>query len=397
MMSTKWTFSFLTLMLVGLLVAAPTVLANEIKLRFHDANHAGDADPADVSAEDGIQVLAGTDGSIRLDSAEPLLSADVVAGNFEAIGATLGTAVASEGNKRFVIPLTSTANTNGTEVTIFAVPKKFTSATTGDKDSTGVSLKFKYVSPDAATGDVDVPNPPMVVSITRATAIGSTIDSAFIEEVVSGEFLVKIVLTEKPNGGLSSAKLADRIKALSVSAGAATDVRAGIAVERGTGDNPLPLAEGGYDGTTPIPEPTGRDAKYYPYIATIVPDGSKDTVVIQVNDFSDLVLTQGEGANAVLPGKYTKPPVKAATNGRDKLEVKVEKDPAAAKEAGLSVGIPNDTIIPAAGYLIVAKDDGEGDDNDEKRTDSTAIVYPGDAKDAEILVGDRQPHNGCTT
>ena len=82
-------------------------------------------------------------------------------------------------------------------------------------------------SPEAV---VDEPNPPKVVSITRATAIGSTIASAFVEDVVGGEFLVKIVLTEKPNGGLASAKLADRIKALSVSGGAATDVRAGVAI-----------------------------------------------------------------------------------------------------------------------------------------------------------------------
>ena len=33
------------------------------------------------------------------------------------------------------------------------------------------------------------------------------------------------------------------------------------------------------------------------------------------------------------------PTEKAATNGRDKLEVKVVKDPAAAKEAGISVGM----------------------------------------------------------
>ena len=400
MMSTKWTFSFLTLILVGLLIAAPAVLANEIKIRVHDANHAGPKDPSDVSAEDGIQVLAGTDASIRIDAAEPLVVPANADDIFETIGqeiAATATFTASEGNKRLVVVLSGGANTAGTEVTVFLVPKKFTSATTGDADSTGVTLKFKYVAPDHDGTTTpppvaqDQPNPPRVVSITRATAIGSTIDSAFIEEVVSGEFMVKIVLTEKPNGGLHSAKVADRIAALSVSAGKATNVAVGTAIERGAGDNPLPLSEGNYDATTPIPQPTGRDAKYYTYLATIMPDGSKDKVVIRVKDFKDLVLTQGEGNEIVEPGMYMMPSEKAAANTRDKLEVKVEKSPAAAKTAGLTVSIPNDIIIPASGYLVVAKDDGDGDDNHEKRTDSTAVVYPGDPKDDEILVGDRQP------
>ena len=394
MMSTKWAFSFLTLMLVGLLIAAPAALANEIKLRVTDANHAGGpADPADVSAEDGIQVLADTLVTVTLTSAEPLVLADVVEANFEVINADIDEITRVDPQKYTISFTTSSADDAGTEVTIYLVPGTLTSATTGAKDSTGVSLKFKYVAPDAADGAVDVPNDPMVVSFTRATAIGSTIASAFVEEVVSGEFLVKIVLTEKPNGGLASAKLADRIKALSVSAGAATDVRAGIAFEASTTPQQLPpLSEGAYENVGEIPDPTGRDAMYYPYLATIVPDGSKDLVVIQVNDFTDLVATQGEGADAVLPGKYTKPPVKAAAAKRDKLEVKVEKDPAAAKAAGLKIAIPNDIIVPAGGHLILGRNDGDGDDNDEKRTDSTQIIYPGDPKATPILVGDRQPN-----
>ena len=401
MMSMKWTFSFLTLMLVGLLIAAPAALANEIKLRVHDANHTGPKDPADVSAEDGIQVLANTAASIRLDAAEPLVvpaSADV-AGLFEVIGATIAsdvTVTPSEGNKRLVIPLTTTDEQNnaGKEITVFLVPKKLTSATTGDGDSTGATLKFKYVAPDnSGSGAVlDGPNHPKVVSITRATAIGSTIDSAFIEDVVSGEFLVKIVLTEKPNGGLAAETGAD--KALNVSGGKATKVVAGVSFARTPAEGPPtnpPRSEGGYTGDDDVPQPTGRDAKYYPYLATIMPDGSKDKVIISVKDFKDLVLTQGEGTTIVKPGEYEYPGDKAAANTREKLEVKVAKNPAAAKTAGISVGIPNDIIIPAAGYLVVAKDDGDGDDNHEKRTDSTAVVYPGDPKDADIMDNERQP------
>ena len=405
MMSMKWTFSFLTLMLVGLLIAAPAALANTIKLRVHDANRNGHADPADVSAADGIQVIEGAHASIRLDAEEPLVAGDVTNAAFEVVGAAIAddaTIVASEGNKRFVIPLSTPTGVteadiidHDSEVTVFLVPGKLTSATTGAKDSSGATLKFKYMRADSseASPTFDEPNDPMVVSITRATAIGSTLASAFLAEKVSGEFLVKIVLTEKPNGGLASAKLADRIAALSVSAGKATNVVVGTTTDRGdtAADNPLPIADGGYAAAADIPDPTGRDAKYYTYLATIMPDGSKGEVIIQIKDFKDLVLTQGEGTTIIEPGMYEMPSVKAAAEHRDKLTVAVVTSPAKAKEAGLSVGIPNDIIIPASGYLVVAKDDGDGDDNHEKRTDSTAVVYPGDPKDDEILVGDRTP------
>ena len=405
MMSTKWAFSFLTLMLVGLLIAAPAALANKITLRVTDANHGGPADPADISVEKDIQVLAGTAVTVTLTSEEPLVQGDFVGVTNDADAANLSVFVTSGATivsiarvdpKKFTLTLSSETDeiAHDSAVTIYVVPGKITSATTGERDSTAASLVFKYVDPDTSedNGAIDEPNDPMVVSITRATAVGSTLASAFVEEVVSGEFLVKIVLTEKPNGGLASAKLADRIKALSVSAGAATDVRAGIAFATSTTPQLPPLSEGTYEDAEDVPGPTGRDAMYYPYLATIVPDGSKDLVVIQVNDFTDLVATQGEGADAVLPGKYTKPPVKAATGGRDKLEVKVEKDLAAAIAVGLKIGIPNDIIVPAGGYLILGKNDDAGEDNDNERTDSTQIIYPGDPKVTPILASDRQPN-----
>ncbi|RKU15996.1 hypothetical protein C6503_13260 [Candidatus Poribacteria bacterium] len=407
MLSKKMAVSLTSLIIIfALAFVVPSAMANEIKLRVKDANHGGPKDPADVSAEDGIQVLAGTHAMIKLTSAEPLVAGDVVAGAFELVGAAIADTdgIVRVNASEYTITLGEIGSATdgsdaGKEVTIYVVPKKFASATTGDKDSTGVTLKFKYVAPDTGVDAavIDEPNNPKVVSITRATAIGSTVASAFIEEAVSGEFMVKIVLTEQPNGGLHSAKLADRIKAVSASNATVTNVVIGQSIDRGANNttNPLPEADGGYDvdGTPadPIPNPTGRDNKYYTYLATIAPSGAKTPVVVQVNSFKDLVLTQGEGTDIVEPGEYKKPVEKAAAANRDKLEVKVVTKPAAAKTAGLSVGIPNDIIIPAAGYLVVAKDDGDGDDNHEKRTDSTAIVYPGDPKDDEILVGDRQP------
>ena len=423
MMSTKWTFSFLTLMLVGLLIAAPVALANKITLRVYDANRdgpgAGADAPADISAEDGIQVLADPSSDenshvmIRLDAAEPLVAADVLPDAFEIVGATFTVSdpvtdtevMASEGNKRFVIMLVNGDDeaAHDKEVTVFLVPGKLTSATTGDKDSSGATLKFKYMRADPSVneGGVDpAPTvmPPKVVSMTRATAIGSTIASAFLEEKVSGEFLVKIVLTEKPNGGLHSTKLADRIAALSVSAGKATNVVIGAAIDRvpNRADDDdfsevitsLPYQEGGYTiNTAPnadggVPNPTGRDDKHYTYLATIMPDGSKDEVVIQVKDFKDLVSTQGEGTDIVEPGEYEMPTVKAAVENRTKLTVKVVKPTTIAKP-GETVAIPNDTIIPAGGYLVVVRDDGDGANEAEKSSESL-VIHPGDRTEATL-------------
>ena len=69
---------------------------------------------------------------------------------------------------------------------------------------------------------------PIVVSITRATPISHTGGGAFVEEVVTGAFQVKIVLTEKPNGGLADGDAAKRIAALDVAEGTATSVVAGV-------------------------------------------------------------------------------------------------------------------------------------------------------------------------
>ena len=51
--------------------------------------HAGDADPADVSVEDGIQVLAGTNVTVTLTSAEALLMSSVMADDFEVVNAEI--------------------------------------------------------------------------------------------------------------------------------------------------------------------------------------------------------------------------------------------------------------------------------------------------------------------
>ena len=200
---------------------------------------------------------------------------------------------------------------------------------------------------------------PDVVSITRATPISHTGGGTFVEEVVTGPFQVKIVLTEKPNGGLADGDKAKRIAALDVAEGTVTDVVAGVPFMAAP-----PESEGGYDATAspadPVPTATGRDRMYYPYLASITPKGTADMVTIKVKGFKDTVKAQMVGLTGeVLPGEYVTPSdaiLDTQPNGRDRLKVKVVKDPAAALAAGHVVNLTNERKIPKDGYLIVATD-----------------------------------------
>ena len=205
---------------------------------------------------------------------------------------------------------------------------------------------------------------PEVVSITRATSISHTGGGAFVEEVVTGPFQVKIVLTEKPNGGLAAGDIA----ALDVAEGTVTSVVAGIPFARvpvaadSLATTPDPR-EGGYATGTDVPDPSGRDRMYHTYLASITPKGTADTVTIKVKGFKDLVLPRivvgVNGDTEVKAGEYvtaTDAVLADQPNGRERLTVKVVKDPAAALADGYVVDLTNKRVAPAGGYLVVAKD-----------------------------------------
>ena len=434
MMSNKWAFSLTTLITIFALglIASPA-FALEVTPKLAD-----DKNLDDVSIADGYQVLV-TTRTVRFVFNEPVQELDEAAllANFQVVGdsgANLDSTDASPAAAALNAANTVVTLTLGGTIlpdksaTIYMLAEKFISLKDGGKNPIA-SITLNYVKPEphgdnfttatditsevTATGADEMPADPKVVSIVRAVPISLPRASSFVEKTVTGPFQVKILLSEKPNGGLHSDTNAARIDALNVSGGSATNVAIGVEfVREGAATSPLdapptnpPPAEGDYStadddyptrGTQPgnkdpVPVPTGRDGKYYPYLVTIEPDGSADKVIISVKDFKDQVRARGEGTGAIKAGMYEYPGDKAATPGREKLEVPVVKNPAGPKEAGLSISIPNGIIIPASGYLVVAKDDGDGDDNHEKRTDSTAVVYPGDPKDADIMANERTP------
>ena len=255
------------------------------------------------------------------------------------------------------------------------------------------SATFFYVGEepdsDPTTADIIETSDPTVVSITRSTPIGSTLASAFITETVTGPFQVKIVLSEKPKDAFNAASL-------DVKGGTVDSVVVGVPFMRMPSDitspakNP-PTAEGGYTaavGEGHVPNPSGRDAMYYPYLATITPDGKEDMVTIKVKDFVDLVKPRGTGTTAdpeVKAGQYKTPPdsvLDSLPNGRQRLKVKTAKDPAAPKTSGTTIYVHHrdGNMIPANGFNLVLYDKdkaGSGiafsdEKDDENKSDKQA-------------------------
>ena len=94
---------------------------------------------------------------------------------------------------------------------------------------------------------------------------------------------------------------------------------------------------------------TGRDDKLYPYVLTITPKyESTDDIVVKVKAFEDMVLPTA--------GKYT-PDTREADydEGMSKLTIKVGTGAPKDAAGGIPISVPENTIIPKDGYLVVAK------------------------------------------
>ena len=147
-----------------------------------------------------------------------------------------------------------------------------------------------------------------MVSIQRLGLSTQTVTSAFEEAEVTGAFDVRIVLTERPHGGLTLDKI-------QVDGGTASNLVVGVpfAWHGGRDDNNDPVrsqalrphpSEGGYyfdrdygplagveltstDVNDTVPLPTGADGMYHQYRVTITPHRRVDTVKISIKEFHD--------------------------------------------------------------------------------------------------------------
>ena len=94
---------------------------------------------------------------------------------------------------------------------------------------------------------------------------------------------------------------------------------------------------------------SGRDDMLYPYVLTITPKyENKNDIVVKVKAFEDMVMPTAN--KYIVPGREAD-----YVEGTDKLIIKVGKGTPKDAAAGLSISVPENTIIPKDGYLVVAK------------------------------------------
>ena len=243
------------------------------------------------------------------------------------------------------------------------------------KDNANKSKKSHHVI--EVTKFFDTYGTPKVVSIQRLRPGSQTVVAAFQESIVTDpSFDVRIVFTEEWNVDL--AKVGD---ILAVSNGTASNVVKGLPFARlavgadeaaqalaGNTLRPHPiegmyqhLGTGSLQGipnmataetiTDAVPMPTDSDDMYHQYRVTITPHtkSADFDLKISVKAFDD--------GDSPLREFYAPMDLGHKPNGREELRLKV-KGTARNLTAGYKVTIPKDWIIPANGYLVIARDLG---------------------------------------
>ena len=182
---------------------------------------------------------------------------------------------------------------------VITVPKTATSdPTVPAADSMSKVVHHTITVSEAPAFNADRPR---VVSIQRLGLISQAAVSAFQEARVTGAFDVRIVLTERPDGGLTLDKI-------QVDGGTASNLVVGVPFAwfggRDANNNPVRRqtlrphpSEGMYAhnlaGVPPgaddmlVPLPTGDDNMYHQYRVTITPYRGVDMVKISIKAFHD--------------------------------------------------------------------------------------------------------------
>ncbi|MYC40246.1 MAG: hypothetical protein F4X55_04445, partial [Candidatus Dadabacteria bacterium] len=112
---------------------------------------------------------------------------------------------------------------------------------------------------------------------------------------------------------------------------------------------------------------SGRNMMLYRYIVVITPKyENKNDIVVKVKSFYD--------QEKMMPKMYMPPAANGYTEGMDQLTVKVGQEILKDKAAGLEVVIPKEIRIPASGWTVFAKNEGNsgivnnpGNDKDEPK------------------------------
>ena len=407
MMSNKWAFSLTTLITIFALAFAVTpAMAGPFEIKITGptkANYAGDGTGA-VTVN--LKVSSGQPIADLVATAAPATTDTITVTALDKDGFVIDLADTGTGTVA-VLDLPKSSDTPTDPVYAMKTPKEHqlqVTITPADADTGAdvqpdiarviISIKGAITSSDVtlAAADskskadavrhtitlstaADISMLPKVVSIQRLRPGSQTVVAAFQEEKITTDpFNVRIVLTGRPhkdNGEIRHLAVGD----IDVENGTASDLVVGIPFARHAqgdgseaddtlrphpiegmyehaGDGALAGVLAGVAGSGNVPMPTGTgNSMYHQYRVTITPhQKSADfTIKIKVKNFHDgaspirnSYVSPGFGESGNLP------------NGREILSINV-KGAARNLTAGYKVTIPKDWIIPANGYLIIAK------------------------------------------
>ena len=238
----------------------------------------------------------------------------------------------------------------------------------GDTETSAVAdITIYYVGPPVTDETGGVPNTdPRPVRIAFADNL-LVLASGFTGD----RFDIIVTLSEQPKENLFTASH--------------------LTVVNGTADSGFYLGAiapiDGPDADETADAATGRDGMHHWYLFRITPAAIVGNLVIKLNNFED--------QEKPVSNRYIAPLRDIdRVEGLDKLTIKINK-PApvrADKLAGIKVSVPAGIVIPGRGYLVAARNDGDGDaDTHALRTNSTQIIYPGDPTQENLDLKDRQP------
>ena len=358
MLSKKMTVSLTSLIIViamTFIVALSAEARFDVTLSIKDADLVTADDQGDKGTEDGIQVQT-SDGTaanvvLKIAAGDEVLVTPPNTNDIVIIGGTLGTL--TRDGKGLMGTLTPT--TGVTEMSVYVRPNALSTAS-GNTGHDAESLILKYVLHDVAA--------PKVIGIVRPS-VERALDTATPIEadhpVIEDMFTLLITLSEK-----AKAFTTDHVTASNAKVERVYLLRSVVDAENT--DPAQKNAE--YTGNY-----TGTDNKHYIYVATVKPNYAKtDDIKVTIKKFEDMF-----GNASADPAQKENPVIKVDPS-------RVKKT---ATAAGLKITIPNDILVPAGGYLVIAKDDGSGT-SDEDRTSSTQIVYPGPSNQTEAEIKLRQ-------
>ena len=410
MLSKKMAVSLTSLItILALAFAVTPAMAAEITISLKDADGVTDGDQGDLSAKDGIQVVAGTDVTLNVKTDElfgqfPMADNgtdfdvsvfDIVSSATPAptISATVadGAIVRSGDGKMYTVTLDGDTSGSevaaGTTVTVFLKANKLQSLTAGKAMHESALITLEYIDRDQIVPAAVTATVPKVISIARADGESQPIAKASLTFIITLSEMPKEFKKDKitlanaelfafsAHGTVDSPVTPDGATA----GGTVLDADGITAAKDGNQHTGNEFTAIGTDADSPEDgiqddEATGYKGKLYRYAVTVKPSFAGH-IKITVAQFEDLFGN------------------KSADPAKKEQEFKVSDSlivPEAGK-AGIELGIPNDLIIPANGSLIVAKDDGDGTNTEEKVSESL-IMWPGDPKDTAAMIARRKPN-----